>query len=409
MFFQQAFKGSNEWWRYIVVTIIVFIGYQIGTIPLMLALWRAVDIDPNLDKSDIQSFASNPDFANFGINTNLGLTLMLIMFVAALVVFYFVFKPFHGREFKTLTMSAGKLKWGKIFFAFFLWMGLSLVIEGFSYYLSPEDYSWNFKFNTFLPLLALCILVLPLQTSFEELFFRGYLMQGIGTAQVQKVIAVVISAILTYGSKKLIDPLISGKLSGLSEHYDAANVAGIQSVLTNFILLLIFSVLCFISMRLLKSMNLDNFKNYKVVPLIITSVLFGLIHSANPEIEKFGFGTMQIYYITAGLMLGIMTIMDDGLELALGTHAATNFTGAVFVGYDGAALSTDSLFTSHALNAETMTYAFIVLAIVFLTILKFKYKWNSFAKIFEQINKPNTDQEIERYIDYIPKDLNSKV
>jgi len=330
-------------------------------------------------------------------------------FVAALVVFYFVFKPFHGREFNSLSTPVGKLKWGKIFFAFFVWMGLSLVIEGINYYLSPGDYSWNFKLNTFLPLLALCILVLPLQTSFEELFFRGYLMQGIGTAHIKKVIAVVISALLTYGSKLVISPIINNNLSGLSLHYDEANTAGIISMATNFTLLLIFGLLCFISFRIIRSMDLSQFKNYKVVPLIITSVLFGLIHSANPEIEKFGFGTMQLYYITAGLMLGIMTIMDDGLELALGTHAATNFTGAVFVGYDGAALSTDSLFTSHALNAQTMTYAFIALAIVFLITLKVKYNWTSFTKVFEEIHKPDLDEGIEKYIDYYTEDLNSKV
>ncbi len=407
MFFQQAFKGSNDWWRYIVVSILVFIGYQIGTIPLMLALWRAVDIDPNLDKADIQSFAGNPDFANFGINTNLGLTLMLLLFVAALVVFYFVFKPFHSREFRTIYTTSSRLNWSKIFFAFFAWLSFSLAVEGISYAMNPGDYTWNFQFNTFIPLVALCIFILPLQTSFEELFFRGYLMQGIGTAHINKVIAVVLSASLSLLIRSFLQPMSYSSLSGFIDQYGAENIEDLSGLLSNFIALLIFMGLTTIITKALASKNLEKHKNYKIVPLIITSILFGLIHSSNPEIEKFGFGMMQIYYITAGLLLGIMTIMDDGLELALGTHAATNFTGAVFVGYEGAAINTDSLFISNALDAQLMTAAFVVIAVLFLFVLKLKYNWGSFSKIFDRIEKPDNDIALNQYIDTIPRPNNT--
>ena len=59
------------------------------------------------------------------------------------------------------------------------------------------------------------------------------------------------------------------------------------------------------------------------LPLVITSVFFGLFHSTNPEVAEMGFSVM-IFYIGTGLLLGIMTLMDDGLELALGFHLGNN-------------------------------------------------------------------------------------
>ena len=50
-------------------------------------------------------------------------------------------------------------------------------------------------------------------------------------------------------------------------------------------------------------------------PLIFTSLSFGLLHLSNPEIDKIG-NIIIIHYIVTGLFLGIITLMDEGMELA---------------------------------------------------------------------------------------------
>jgi hypothetical protein len=80
----------------------------------------------------------------------------------------------------------------------------------------------------------------------------------------------------------------------------------------------------------------------KWVPLIITSTLFGLLHIANPEIEKLGY-ILLVHYIGTGFFLGIITLMDDGLELALGFHAANNLFTALLVTADWTAFQTHSV------------------------------------------------------------------
>ena len=45
-----------------------------------------------------------------------------------------------------------------------------------------------------------------------------------------------------------------------------------------------------------------------------------------------------------GFFLGAITLMDEGLELALGWHYANNLTAALFVTADWTALQTDSIY-----------------------------------------------------------------
>jgi len=128
------------------------------------------------------------------------------------------------------------------------------------------------------------------------------------------------------------------------------------------------------------------FAKSKWIPLIITSLLFGMVHSSNPEISKYGVVPMQLYYISAGLLLGIMTIMDDGLELAIGVHAATNIYGALFVCYDGSVLQTDSIWHVTDINVWVMAGLFIVSGIIFLILSKKMFDWGSWSKLTEKID-----------------------
>lgn len=128
----------------------------------------------------------------------------------------------------------------------------------------------------------------------------------------------------------------------------------------------------------------------KWVPLIVTSVLFGIFHSANPEVAAMGAITM-VFYIGTGLLLGIMTLMDEGMELALGFHFGNNFLAATLVTSQYSALQTDSLFMS---TSETATSSEIILPVlivypIFLIILAYKYKWTGWReKLFGRVEPP---------------------
>lgn len=133
------------------------------------------------------------------------------------------------------------------------------------------------------------------------------------------------------------------------------------------------------------------FKN-RWLPLIITSVGFGLLHGLNPEVDKLG-PIMMVFYIGTGLVLGIMTLMDDGLELALGFHAANNMFTALLVTSDWSALQTDALLTYTA-DPQKMAISEIVAPVlivypILLLVLSKKYGWTNWKdKLFGNVEEP---------------------
>ena len=128
-------------------------------------------------------------------------------------------------------------------------------------------------------------------------------------------------------------------------------------------------------------------------PLIITSVVFGLFHSANPEVAEMGYGTM-VFYIGTGLLLGIMTLMDEGMELSLGFHLGNNLMAALLITSEYAALQTDAIFKySGAENRADMLNEMLVSMVVtypvILFILAKKYKWTNWKeKLTGVVRKP---------------------
>ncbi|ALM07229.1 CAAX protease [Sediminicola sp. YIK13] len=117
------------------------------------------------------------------------------------------------------------------------------------------------------------------------------------------------------------------------------------------------------------------------LPLLITSLIFGLLHLGNPEVEKLGYGIM-VYYIGTGLFLGILTLMDEGLELSLGFHAANNLTTALLVTADWTAFQTDSLYRDIS-QPELGWDVFIPVLVIYPTLLYIfskKYGWKNWKE-----------------------------
>lgn len=278
------------------------------TVTLLSAIRRQSDADTDAYEA-VQTFSKDMNFERFGIDSNLGFFLLLLTFIGGMFALYLMVTNAHKKRFMQLIKPSGKLGWSKMLFCFCLWIALTAVFEYSLSFLGYNEYSFHFDFMSFLPLLLISIFILPIQTSFEELLFRGYYLQG-------------------------------------------------------------FSLI---------------FKN-KWVPLIITSLLFGLVHSANPEITKYGFYSMQMYYIGVGLFLGVLTILDDSLEIALGIHAATNFYGSCLVGYEGSAIQTASLFKSGSLDTTVMLIGFLFIAIIFYIIVSKRYHLPSIEYVFHKLD-----------------------
>ncbi|WP_026915472.1 CPBP family intramembrane glutamic endopeptidase [Christiangramia portivictoriae] len=298
MFIAQAFKYEHSFWRYLVIPILFF-----GLMALNYVAVEMLDLDVNeMMRQQIESKGSNRVlFENL---------LSFLVFLAGLLLWV---KYVHKQPIKTLTTSRNKVDWSRFWFAFALVAVFNIGITVLDYYSNPQDYVLNFQWEPFLYLVLISVFLIPIQTSFEEYFFRGYLMQGIGVL--------------------------------------ARN---------------------------------------RWIPLVLTSVIFGGLHYFNPEVTKLG-NIIMIYYIGTGFMLGIMTLMDEGMELALGFHAANNLITALLVTADWTAFQTNSILKDVSEPSAGWDVLIPVLVIypIFLFIFARKYKWNNWSeKLFGRVEKP---------------------
>ncbi len=307
-YIQQAYKGNNQWYHWIFTLILVFFGWQIiGVFPL-----TGVAISYSSDMNEFANAAQN-NFMTLEIDKNLFLFLIIISFISGLLTLILGVKYIHRRTFKSLVTSRNLIDWKRFWFAFFTWGIIAIILTIVGIFMSPENYIWNFKPIPFFTLLAVSFLFLPFQTTFEELLFRGYLMQGIGTVV----------------------------------------------------------------------------KN-RWFPLIFTSVCFGLLHGANPEVEKLGAISM-VFYIGTGFFYGIITLMDEGTELALGLHAINNIIAAFFVTTNWTVFQTDALYVdiSEPSVGFEMFFPVLILYPFLLYVFSSKYGWNNWLeKLTGKIEAP---------------------
>ncbi|WDF62275.1 CPBP family intramembrane glutamic endopeptidase [Flavobacterium sp. KACC 22763] len=116
-------------------------------------------------------------------------------------------------------------------------------------------------------------------------------------------------------------------------------------------------------------------------PLLMTSLIFGSMHWTNPEVEKMG-SIIMIYYIGTGLFLGVITLMDEGMELALGFHAANNLVGALLVTSDWTVFQTNSIFKdlSEPSAGIDVILPVVVIYPILLFIFSKKYGWTNWKE-----------------------------
>ena len=121
--------------------------------------------------------------------------------------------------------------------------------------------------------------------------------------------------------------------------------------------------------------------NSRFIPFFVSSILFGLMHIGNPEISELGYWFLA-FYIGTGFVLGIFTLMDDGLEFALGFHAANNLISALLITSDISVFQTDSIFkdVSDIHNLWPLAAQLFVIYPIMLFICAKKYNWNNWKQ-----------------------------
>ena len=305
MFLENVYKGKSDAWRYFVGFILIVLISILSSIPLERAIFAEVGYETYVTMSVTEKISV--------LESNVNLFYMLLPFTFVFFGILIISRFLHNQPLKFLVTSRSSFDWSRVAFSFLLVANLAALSLAISIEIYPENYEWNYDPQRFLGLLLISVLMIPLQTTAEELLFRGYLFQGLGAA----------------------------------------------------------------------------FKS-RLAPLLITSISFGLLHSLNPEIAKLGYGLISTYIIT-GLFLGIVTLMDEGLELSIGFHAANNLIIALLVTRDWTVFQTNSLYKD---ISDPVLAEYIVLPVIMYSLVGFilskNYKWSAWkSKLMGPVSNPS--------------------
>jgi membrane protease YdiL (CAAX protease family) len=297
-----------------MIAVVLITSNSVGALPLLFALLIKSATNPEV----FSLMAANPnDFSVLGMDPVGGLAMMLFPFLAGLAAFILLVKPLNNRTFINTINGTGKIRWNRFYISAFVWL---LISAGYLFvYLKvdPANFTINNKTTSLIMLSVVSLLLIPFQAAFEEVLFRGYLMQGFAT------------------------------------------------MIRN-----------------------------RWFPLVMTSIFFGLMHAFNPEVKEYGFLTMIPQYILFGLIFGIITILDDGIEAALGAHAANNIFLCIMVTNESSALQTPALFEQHNISPWTEFAGLLICGIIFVFILKMIFKWKDLSLLFKKIQVPETPVQV---------------
>jgi uncharacterized protein len=268
-----AHKGRNDWWRYLLsFPAILVIWLLVGSIPVVL-LMAYVSMDGNP--------ATGYSATGFiGIPVTIEFLVTMSSFIPLIVATLLAVRLIHEQPLKTLITAEPHIRWRRILAAAGVWLVIAALLSLVEAILYPGRYVFTFQPAAWLVYAVFALIFIPIQTSAEELFFRGYLLQSMG-------------------------------------------------------------------------LHLKN----KWLLSLLNGVLFLLPHLANPELAG-GSILIGLGYLAMGFFLALITLQDNGMELALGMHAANNLFAALFANYTVTALPSPSMFTVQVLDP---VYSFISL------------------------------------------------
>lgn len=313
-FITAPFRGKNSFWRYFTGSVSPFlVSNLIGAIPLAVVMIAYATDEVMPERGGM------PDFETMGINLNLGFALTVFPFILAFFTLVLLVRPLHERAFGTVINGGRHIRWGRIFFSAFIWTAVSALWLFYSMRTDPGSYALNNTSTSLIILVILALTMIPLQAGFEEILFRGYLIQG-------------------------------------------------------FVFL----------------------SHNRWLPIVVTSLLFGLMHALNPEVKEYGFFIMMPQYIFFGLVFAVLTMMDDGVELAIGAHVANNAFLSVFITNKDSAFQTPSIYEQLEYNPLMEFAGLVAMSLVFILIMAIVYRWKDVRKLYARIHVPQ-DKEPEAY------------
>ena len=98
-------------------------------------------------------------------------------------------------------------------------------------------------------------------------------------------------------------------------------------------------------------------------------------------------------YIMFGFMFGITAILDDGIEIALGTHTANNIFLSITVTNSSSTLQTPAVFEQVEILPWVEFGGLVIACIIFILVIGRIYNWRNPGTIFSSVRKEDLNSD----------------
>jgi membrane protease YdiL (CAAX protease family) len=186
--------GKPALWRYglgILLTLFLWLGVGTFLTIALIILFQGPD--------GLQQMANSADPAaalTAGLNPIQSFWLVNAAFPLLALGVFLAVVLFHRRAWWSVITAVPTFRWQRLLFSGAAWFGISLLVSLVEFLIWPETFSLNFDPAVFVPFVIIALIVTPIQTSAEELFFRGYLIQAGGRLSRNRLLLTLVSAVL---------------------------------------------------------------------------------------------------------------------------------------------------------------------------------------------------------------------
>ncbi|MBD2214256.1 CPBP family intramembrane metalloprotease [Nostoc linckia FACHB-104] len=202
----------------------------------------------------------------------------------------------HRRHPRTLVTARERIDWHRVGHGFVAWFVPYCLIGGLGQYLFyPNTFSFNSDLLTFALFVPIALVLTAIQTTTEELFFRGYIVQGASLVWSNRVFLALVPAVI-FTLPHLLNPEVS--------------VGGWLTIFSNYFLVpgLVWTVVSLIDGTTELAIGVHFANN------ISGAILFDITGSALPSPALF---TISKYHATYGA-LSMLVAVPVFLAIAYG-------------------------------------------------------------------------------------------
>jgi uncharacterized protein len=184
---EAARWGRYRWWRYVLGLVVILFAWMVAANFASAIVALAIG-----GQEGVAAF-SRLDFAALGPVG--GFVVVMAGFPVFLAGILIAVALIHQRHPRTLITAREKISWRRVGHGFVAGFVPWVLLGGLGQYLLyPDTFSFNSDLKTFALFVPIALILTAIQTTTEELFFRGYIVQGASRIWSNRMFLAIVSA-----------------------------------------------------------------------------------------------------------------------------------------------------------------------------------------------------------------------